>query len=254
MCGFRLTLRHVLNGLGLPVTQLQSWSAGGHWFDAHGGANPLLDHPLPPALPGDGGIVIRAPAPLSPDPHPVLNPSPSAGAPSTGPVSAAEETIYAAMDADWLAIQQLETQLDGFRKQLATLQGKVQSLNRDLSIDEKQACDSADIKEWGDVRRWLRDSASQVSRYLRDYTMGVASNAGQRLRFEAMYNDYVVPRRSMPDLANAQRDMEMYRKVVQSLVAKMQATVASASRDGEQRATQFLAKIGAKQRKKRNQK
>ncbi|SFH69828.1 hypothetical protein [Planctomicrobium piriforme] len=251
----RLTLRHLLMAIQLPAESLQCWTVQGMTLESQQGANPLLDHPLPvPVAWLDPSITLR----LAGAPGEVPAVAPFAAAASSGPLPRSEpaspqgQQMLAGMEADWLAILHLESQLGQLRKQLNTAQGRVQSMNRDLSPDERLAADSNDVKDWQDARRFLRDASGHLSRYIREHDVGVTSSAGQRNRFEEIYQTYVVPRRSCDSLPTMQHEFETYRKVVQSLVAKMQTALSNAGKDGEQRAQQVLSRIAAKARKARH--
>jgi hypothetical protein len=184
-----------------------------------------------------GGAALRAPT--------AAGPAPSGG---SGGVDPATHARYNAIETDWLAILQVEAQLGGLRKQLAALQGKLQSLNRDLSTDEARASDSQDKRDWQDARRWLRDSAAQVSRVLRAYDIGIISSAGNRNRFLDVFSQFVEPRRPLEGLASWQQQFEAHRKTAQSLLNEMTSVLGSAARDGEQRAQQLLSRIATKVR------
>src|SRR5690606_18464790 len=110
---------------------------------------------------------------------------PTAGHPAAGDYS--DERALQAFEADWHALLTLETQLAAARKQLGALQGQLQSLNRDLSPDERLAADNQDNKDWQDARRWLRDALASVSRWIRDHDIGMVSAAGNRNHFEQIY-------------------------------------------------------------------
>ena len=158
------------------------------------------------------------------------------------------ERIFQAIEGDWQAIELLDTQLASVRKQLAAQQGKLQSLNRDLSADERVAADTLDKKDWQDARRWLRDCSAQVSRYIRDHDIGFTSAAGKRNLLEQYLRDVVTPRQAAPNLGAIQQEFEMYRKTAQVLLLSMQNASSAASRDGEQRAQQILTRVAAKMR------
>lgn len=245
-CGGRLTMRQLLGAVQITAEEVQLWMVQGLTFDPQGGANPLLDQPVPPPVSWlDNSITVRVDGRMPAMAAPAL-PGPAAASTTTR-----SDQLLAAMDADWNSILQFETTLGQVRKQLNTLQGRLQSLNRDLSPDERLAADSNDVKDWQDARRFLRDASANVSRYIRDHDIGVTSAAGQRTRFEEIHQRYVVPRKPFEGLEAVQHDFEVYRKVVQSLVGKMQTALSNAGRDGEQRAQQVLSRIGAKMRKSR---
>jgi hypothetical protein len=263
-CG-PISLRRALQSLGLPVESAFSWSVQGATWPTLGGANPLLDQPLP--LPGPWGnpaISVRmysqtppampsvlpqaAPAmPLTPLQGPQIAGPPHAGA--GRPADLSDERALMTFNADWHALLTLETQLSAARKQLGALQGQLQSLNRDLSPDERLAADNQDRKDWQDARRWLRDALAVVARWIRDHDIGMVSAAGNRNRFEQIYEQHVVPKQSFPGLAAACQEFEQHRRTAQHLLTQMQSAQQNASRDGVNRARQVLQRIAAKVRK-----
>ncbi|WP_437187372.1 hypothetical protein SH668x_000764 [Planctomicrobium sp. SH668] len=258
----QLTMRGVISLAGLTPQEVHFWSLNGMHFESHGGMNPLLDQLLPPPVNwADSGITIRALVPgMQPYFSATAMPQQSMGMQfSTGPVNQKTtamtpdaERALASMAADWDAIQVMETQLTQLRKQLNSAQGRLQSLNRDLSSDERSAADSNDVKNWQDARRFLRDAAGHTSRYIREFDVGSTSTAGVRSRFEEIYKKYVAPKVAFEGITTTQHEFEAYRKSVQSLLAKMQTALSNAGSNGEQKAQQVLSRIGAKMRKSRN--
>ena len=109
-----------------------------------------------------------------------------------------------------------------------------------------------DRADWQDARRWLRDVATRLSRYMKDYDIGYISAAGQRNFFEATYQQHIALRQPLDGMEQIQRDFETYRKTLQTLMNNMQSTQASAERDGEQRAQAILNRIAARVRANRS--
>jgi hypothetical protein len=251
--GGRLTVRRLAAAVGLNPQWIHAWTIQGTTVPAMLGTNPLLDHPLPLPIPGvDPSIVVHLIAIVPTVPVAPLMPIQPSVVPAQGaPAERGSESVYAAIDSDWNAIRLMEAQLMGVRKQLNGLAGKLQSLNRDLNTEERMAADSQDTREWQDVRRWLRDSAAQVSRALRNYDIGVTSSAGNRNRFDDLYDQFIAPRRPVEGLAAIQMQFESHRKTVQSVQTEMQSVLTTATRDGELRAQQLLARIHSKMRKKK---
>ena len=236
-----VTLRRVLAAVGVDPRTVALWSLYGVGYDAQQGASPALDFAIPePGAAADPSIHIflhALPVPFTP---PAVAPGRSGGDP------------FARIAEEWNLSLQLELQLAAAAKQLnATLQ-RLNSLNRDLSSDEGRAADQLDKKEWQDARRWLRDIAARVSRFLKDHHIGMTSTAGKRGSFESIYEQYVVPRRSFDGLAQAERDFEQYRKTMQTLLNNMNAAQTSATQDGERRAQLILTRISAKVRSARS--
>ncbi len=255
LSGGFLTMRRLLAAAAIDPAEVESWSVQGISYPAQGGLNPLLDLPVPPPLPwGDPGVAVTmreltAPAAIA------ANATVSTVAPPVpaGPVlDGGTADLMEAFDADWQALIQIERQLEGVRKQLGAMQGRLQSLNRDLNPDERRHADNQDTRDWLDARRWLRDSAAQISRYIRDHDIGMVSAAGNRNRFEKIHNEHIIPRRPCAGLAAIQREFEQHRKSAQSLLLQMQAAHTNAGKDGVQRAQQVLGRIAAKVRNARS--
>lgn len=171
-------------------------------------------------------------------------PAPAAATPATG-------DLFTRIDADWSAIVLMEKQLVAIRKQMSSMLTRLNSLNRDLSPDERVSSDRADRNEWQDARRWLRDVASKVSRYIKEYDVGITSSAGKRDWYEDIHRQYIKTRTSFDGLESAFREFETYRKSVHQLHTNMSAAHANASQDGERRAQRILTKIAAKVRDQR---
>lgn len=241
--GPALTVELLIASSGLPPQQLQGWEANGRSYDVDAGAWPLIGQPIP----ADGGspvlVQIRLRGVAAAPPLAAILPP---AAPSAAGVDS--DRAWEGLEADWLAIELVERQLDAVRKQLSAMQGRLQPLNRDLSPEEFRAADNQDRKDWIDARRWLRIAGDQLGRYIREYDIGAVSGAGGRHRFEELYRNHIQPRRPFAGLAAARLEFEQYRKTHQTLLLQMQAVLANAQRDGEQRAQQLLNRIAAKVR------
>ncbi len=254
-----ISVRTLIVAAGLDPGQVATWTVHGATYPTGGGTNPFLDYPLRPAFANTDVEILLHAVPVWDAPRPVAAMPPvvaavqpqvtaavpqAAGSASTGQ----HDSLFAAIDTDWLSIVQLERQCQALRKQLGTLQGKLQSLNRDLSSDEHRVADNQDRKDWQDARRFLRDAGANVSRFIREHDIGITSNAGSRLRFEQIYDEHVVPKKPIDGLAIIQQEFESYRKTVQSVMLGMQSALSNAGRDGEQRAQRVLNRIAAKAR------
>lgn len=252
--GGSLSLRQIVVGSGAEMAQVQGLTIQGTFIDAMGGANPLLDHAVPSASPWiEVSIRMQAAALYAansgtPTASPIAHAS---SMPGVG-LSASSQGSAMAIQTDWIAVTQVETQLMSLRKQLATVQGRLSSLNRDLNANEYVAADNLDKKEWQDARRWLRDCAGLTSRYIKEADTGVTSMAGNKRRLEQMVEDAKAGRLSSPQLAAAQNEIEAHRKTVVNIQNQMQNALQAASRDGEQRAQQVLTRIAAKVRAHRS--
>lgn len=239
-CGGQLTLRQVLLAAGADLPQVYGVATPAGFVEAQSGASPLLDHFLPAINPW---VDLSARMHVAPQAAVAPSPITSSGGLSGG----ASHSI----DADWTAVVQAETNLSALRKQLAAIQGKLQSLNRDLNADENIAADNLDKREWQDARRWLRDGAALASRYIKEADTGVTSMAGNKRRLEQLVEESRAGRLSPQQLAQAQNEIEAHRKTVVNIQTQMQNALQSASRDGEQRAQQILSRIAAKVRNHR---
>ncbi len=245
-----LSLRQIIAGAGAEMSQVRGLTIQGTFIDALGGTNPLLDHAVPAASPWvEVSVRMHAVAAYS---MPVGMPPAAAISASGAGLSAGSQASAMAIQTDWTAVTQAETQLMSLRKQLATVQGRLLSLNRDLNADENVASDNADRKEWQDARRWLRDCAGLASRYIKEADTGVTSMAGNKGRLEQLVQEAKAGRLSPQQMASAQNEIEAHRKTVTNIQNQMQNALQAAGRDGEQRAQQILTRIAAKVRAHRS--
>lgn len=171
-------------------------------------------------------------------------------APQDAAAGPAADRVFASIEADWRAIEQLERQLAALTKQLNGQASKLQSLNRDLAPQERLVADSNDVKEWNDVRRMLRDAAANISKQVRAFDIGTVSAAGNRNRFQEIFTQYVQTRTPFDGMQQTAHEFEQHRKVCQSLMTKSGSALTGAQRDAEGKARTVLGRIRAKQRKK----
>ncbi|WP_010581847.1 hypothetical protein [Schlesneria paludicola] len=254
-----LTVRQVVAAAGLDSSQILCWSLGGMNFDSAGGHSPLLDQRLLAPVAGGNLEMTVWMAPLPAAPWPVQAPmmpdygqaAMSQPAVASQSVSAQDWQMLDAMDSCWNGVVQLEVRVATIRKELGSGISRLNSLNRDLSSDERRTCDSKDLQEWADARRWLRDSISVLSRSVKEIDTGTTSGAGRRHRFEEIHRNHVVPRVPLPGMTQLVNEFETYRKILQNVLAAAQANVARAGRDAENRANGVLSRIGAKMRARR---
>lgn len=250
--GTRLTIQNLLEALALPVEELQGWEIGGTVYTLDVGADALLTQPLPVVTGSPLVVHLRLRASAGMAVAGCAAAAPWSAEPSRGEAAALSGVpvmqVLEALEADWLAIVQIERNLEAIRKQFASMQGRLQALNRDLSPEEFRAADNQDRKDWLDARRWLRTAADQLSRYSREYDIGAVSDAGGRLRFEELYRNHIRPRRPCAGLSRIQLEFEQYRRTHLALLQQMQGVLSNAQRDGEQRAQQVLTRIAAKVR------
>jgi hypothetical protein len=249
-----LTLRSLLFAVGVAPEAVAVWSLYGASYDGQILANPGWDCAIPdPGAAPDPTIAIylHAAAIAAAPQMPMYGAAPAAVMPETGGGAAPSGDIFSRMEADWTSSIVLEQNLGSAAKQLNSTLMRINSMNRDFSPDEARCSDSQDKRDWQEARRWLRDVASRLSRFLKDYTVGMTSDVGKRNSYEAIFDQYVAPRRKFDGLTQAARDFEAYRKMLQSLLGNMTAANTSAMQDGERRAQQVLTRVSAKIRNSR---
>lgn len=232
----QMTLRALLTAAGMPAELVADWSINGVTYTADEGHNPLLDQPIPdPAVAGESQIVVRA------------------SAPAAGTVVGGGELegVFAAIDQEWNASLNLESQLATRRTQLVDMQNRLNKLNRDLTPEERLHGDRADVTAWQTARRFLRDGMNTISRLVKAHDIGDGSSAGQRKWFEQTYHTYIVTRTPFEGLEQAAREFTAHRKSLQTLLASMGNAHTNAAIDAERRAQALLAKLAAKARARR---
>lgn len=260
-----LTARRLFAAIGWPLDAAASWAVFGTVLDVMQGTNPALDQPIPFPPGQDMEIVLNSargshqadnvavgsqqPLGSAPPAIPAVEAGtiPNAQTAVAGP---AADRVFASIEADWRAIEQLERQLAALTKQLNGQASKLQSLNRDLAPQERLAADSNDVKEWNDVRRMLRDAAANISKQVRAFDTGTVSAAGNRNRFQEIFTQYVQTRTPFDGMQQTAHEFEQHRKVCQSLMTKSGSALTGAQRDAEGKARTVLGRIRAKQRKK----
>jgi len=251
-----ITMRRLLYAVAVDPAVVSLWYAYGLAHQCLQGQSPLLDQPLPPPNPmTDLDITVYIGPTQIPQAPPMPAPMPATHIPSglatTGAGLAANKDtaqIFDRIDAEWKSCQQMRHQLMQIRKRMSAMLIKLSSLNRDLSPDERLHSDRQDKNDWMEARRWLRDVAAKVSRYIKEFDIGEASQAGKREWFEHTYEQIVVPRRPSDRLPRLEREYETYRKQLQTLMANMNNAYSSAVQDGERRAQQVLTHIASKVR------
>jgi len=251
-----MTMRRLLHAVAVDPAAVSLWYAYGLAHQSLHGQSPLLDQPLPPPNPvADLDITVSiGPAQMpqaSPVPAPMPLPHiPTAAATTGAGLAPANDSaqIMDRIDADWKSCQQMRHQLTQIRKRMSAMLIKLSSLSRDLSPDERLHSDRQDKNDWVEARRWLRDVAAKVSRYIKEFDIGEASQAGKREWFEQTYEQIIVPRQHSDRLPRLEREFEAYRKQLQILMANMNNAYSSAIQDGERRAQQVLTQIASKVR------
>lgn len=240
-----LTLRGLLQTAGVDPRLVAGWTLYGVPHDGQGGVSPALDQVIPePGAATDPTIGVYL--------NPALIGAALAEDNGRAASSAAPAEIFSRIEAAWHASLQLEIQLASVAKQLNGMVARIQSLNRDLSPEEFRFADQQDKREWQEARRWLREIGNRLGRVIKDHTVGLTSAAGRRNGMEAIYREQVVPRRNFDGLVQAERDFEVYRKALQTLLNNMVAMHGTAMQDGDRRAQQILTRITARVRAERS--
>ena len=253
-----LTVRQLVAAAGLDPGQILGWAVGGMNFDSAGGTSPFLDQNLPSPPNGANLEISIWMTPLQQPAWPVAPqitngyPTPAAqpGFASAG-VSTEDGQLLEAMESCWNGVAQLEVRVGSVRKELGTSIARLNSINRDLNSDERRFCDSSDLQDWADARRWLRDSVLVLSKSVKEIDVGTTSGAGKRHVFDELYRNHVMPRIPFPGMMQAVNEFDTYRKILQNVLASAQANLARAGRDAENRANSVLQRIATKVRTRR---
>jgi len=248
-----LSIRKLLKLAGVDSQNVAMWYLYGTPIDGMNGNSPLLDQPIPFPTPGaDPHILVMVNLPTASQtvPAPVAPTMQDAVTLET-PAGESLGAIFDRIDSNWNTCLILDKQLVALRKQLAGILMRLESLNRDLGPDERLHADRQDKNDWQDARRWLREAATQVSRALKTYDIGEISNAGQRLVFQKLYEQYIQPRQPFEGIVQTERDFSAYRKLLQTSQLNMNTALSNASQNGEGRAQKILRRIASKVRSSR---
>jgi hypothetical protein len=231
-----VTVRQLLQATGIDPNHISGWSLYGAPFEARGMAT-LLDQPIPPPPAGaepELCIYVAAAPQLQAVADAMAMPASSGGDVSH---------IFDMIDTDWNLSLLLEKHLVLLRKQLSNMLTRIQTIDRDLNPEERMYGDRQAKNDWQEARRWLKDSAAKLTRYIKEHDTGETSNAGKREWFVKTYQQLVVPRRPFENLVQVQRNFESHRKRLQILQTNMTTALQFATSDGERRAQQVLERI-----------
>ena len=243
-----LTLRSVLQTVGIDPGCVTMWQLYGLAYQGWNGTNPLLDQPIPVPGPGVVADVLVYVA----VPQPQFNYAMPGFAPPMTPFAAVPgrdlTATFDRLDTEWNAALDVEKDLDRLRKMMVDLTGRLKSLNRDLSSDERLYSSREDKQDWVDSRRMLRDSEQRLRGCIKDFDIGDSSSAGYRKGFEQIHRQHVVPRIPYDGIDQAVEQFVFYRKLVTTLQGKMNNAYLGAVNNGERRAQQVLVRIAAKVR------
>lgn len=269
----QLTVRWLLSLTGMDPQTLAMWYVFGTPYQNAPHMQAALDAaiPQPPAgVQPEIAFVAHAAAPLMPQqPMPMPHGVPMQHMPhmqqpmlpqqnfdgavpqfsnQTVSMSPEVEKLLHRIEAEWHSCITLERQLAGVRKKVTGLLSKIQGLDKELSPEERLHADNADVKDWQQARRWLKDVSNRANRYVKEHDIGVTSMAGRRKKFEETYKTVIEPKRPVAGLDGMLREFDSYRKSLNTLLNNMNNAYQTASQEGERRATRVLAKIRAKAR------
>jgi hypothetical protein len=237
-----LSLRQLLCAIDVELATVSAWFLYGVPYDAMAGNSPFFDQPIPPPLPGiEPDIAVRIVLQQASADEGMPPPTDMIQGPDT-------ETLFDTIESDWTSTVKMERQMLLVRKQLSAMMIRLNALNRDLSPDERMYGDRQDKSDWQEARRWLRESATRLSRCIKQHDVGETSMAGKRDWFEEIIEHVIAPKRPIENLPQIQREFEANRKRYQSLLNTMMASLAEASQEGERRATTILSRFAAKVR------
>jgi hypothetical protein len=229
-----ITPQQLLQATGIDPKDVVRWTLFGIPFASRLGAG-FLDQPIPrPPVGSEPEICVQIA-------DPSLQAVPGAMAmPATG---GDVGHIFDMIDTDWTLSLLLEKQLVLLRKQLSGMLTRITTIDRDLNPEERMYADRQAKNDWQEARRWLKDSAAKLLRYIKEHDTGETSNAGKREWFVRTYEQRVAPRRPIDDLVQIQRNFESHRKRLQILQTNMTTALQFATSDGERRAQTVLERI-----------
>ncbi|HEV3303457.1 MAG TPA: hypothetical protein VG055_27650 [Planctomycetaceae bacterium] len=229
-----VTARQLLQATGIDPSHVASWSLHGTALPTRDLAT-VLDQPIPPPPAGaEPELCLSVSLPSQAVPDAMEMPASRGG--DVG-------HIFDMIDTDWNLGLLLEKHLVLLRKQLSSMLTRIQTIDRDLNPDERMYGDRQAKNDWQEARRWLKDSAAKLVRYIKEHDTGETSNAGKREWFVKTYRQLVVPRRPFENLVQVQRNFESHRKRLQILQTNMTTALQFATSDGERRAQQVLERI-----------
>lgn len=237
------TVRQALHGIGIDPAAVPTCSLFGFWFPGDGGTSPHFDQPVSgPAPGGDPNIVAYVDVPGAVAPAPVAMPAGD----EAPPLDAQAREIFKSFERDWKTAQSAERQLGGLKKNLTDMQQRLNTMNRDLTGDEALYADRADLEDWRDARRFLRDAAQRLSKVVKEFVAGETTYAGKRMWFEEIYDSYVSSQTPFAGMEEARGEFEYYRRTIQNLCDRMQAAYHHAQHEGITKAQNVLSRIAIK--------
>jgi len=247
-----LTMRKLLSAVGVDARWVAMWQQFGVPVDSQNGTTPYLDQPISgPAAGVVPDIVVYVQMMVATTVPQAM--APQAMAPASHETSVTLN-ILANIEASWNSSLEIEKELTVRRKRLADMLGRLNTLNRDLSTDERLSATRQDIDEWTNARRWLREAAGRLSRFIKEHDVGETTSAMKRRWFDKMYRQFVVHRQPFEGMEQASREYEGYRQTHITLLNNMNTALSNASQQGERRAQQVLSRITSQTRRSNSKK
>ena len=239
-----VTLHQLALAAGVDPALISSCVLYGYLYGPELVGSPAFQQPLSLAPQGADPTIVFSLAPVTAaaaQPQPSVRQSNADGI-SDGQVS----EILLSMERDWKSAAKAEKQAAGLHRQLVDMQMRLSTLNRDPGPEERLASDRSDIDAWQEARRWLREAATRLSRFIREFDAGETVYAGKKQWFQQVYDQSVAPRQPFTGMEQTRGEFEVYRKTLQHLFQSMTSAYQSAKQDGELRAQQVLNQIAAK--------
>lgn len=247
--GFPFSLGEIFVAAGVDPMQFHSISVFGAEWQPAAMIGPYLQHAVPPLAPGSPAeIAVNVMEPMAGNWAGMAPPFPAATepAPPDDQSSGTGAMMYDRIESAWKVSMQMERQMTGLRKKLATVMKSLGKLDRELTPEERLASDREDRDAWQDARRWVRELSAKCHRELKSFDIGMTSGAGKRNAIEQIYKDVIEPRVPSNDLQTIHRDFETYRKDMTNLQKSMTAALQAASQNGTSRAQRILGTISRK--------
>ena len=221
-----LTLRCLLQAVGIDPAYVAVWQLYGMTYQSWNGANPLLDQPIP--APGPG-VIAEVVVFVNVPQIPLAFAIPQSFVPQMNSfvsVPGRDLTpIFERIDAEWNAAMDVEKDLDRLRKNMVDLTGRLKSLNRDLSSDERLYSSREDIQDWTDARRMLRDSEQRLRGCIKDFDIGDSSSAGYRRGYEQIHRQFIIPKIPFKGIEQQVEQFIFYRKLVTTVAGQNEQRV-----------------------------
>lgn len=242
-----LTLRMIAHAAGIDPACIPMCSVYGYAYQGYAASSPWCDQAITAFPAGTDPYIVLYVDP-APGAMPVTVPAPTGGDETEWSSDDQLEELFISIERDWKSTLKFEKQLGAQHKQLTDMLQRVMALDRDLMPEERMCASRQDIDDWTDARRALREQATKLSRYIREYDAGETVYAGKKRWFAQVYKDCVKKRRPFDGMTSAQQEFEVFRKNTQNLVSAMQSAYNAAGAEGERRAQSVLTRIAAQVR------